>query len=271
LQPLAALRRGIADIRAGRAHHLAPAAPVEVAPLVEEVNALLDAQDKEIFRSRSRAADLAHGFKTPLAALITDAARLRQHGEDKLAEDIEAVADTMSRHVDRELALVRLRGGRSGALSAVTELAPLLDSLVATLLRTPAGEHLLFERVADKGVRLPFDRTDLAEVLGNLLENAAHHARAKVRVTARTHPLTIVIEDDGDGIPEPQIARVLERGGRLDEQGSGAGLGLSIVRDVLDAYGWHLQIARSELGGARVAIAPDTAAELSSARSVATA
>ena len=257
LRPLTVLRNGIAEIRAGRRTHLPGSVPSEVAPLVEEVNALLDAQDNEIRRSRSRAADLAHGFKTPLAALVTDAARLRQRGEDKLAKDIEAVADTMSRHVDRELALARVRGGMRGMAATTTELAPLMDSLIATLSRTPSGEHLGFDRTIANGARLPLDRTDLAEVLGNILENAARHARSKVRIVATVDPITVVIEDDGEGIPEDQMARVLERGGRLDEQGSGAGLGLSIVRDVLAAYGWHLQIVRSKLGGACVSIAPD--------------
>ena len=262
LQPLAVLRRGVAEIRAGHGTRLPIAVPSEVGPLVEEFNALLDAQDQEILRSRSRAADLAHGFKTPLAALVADAGRLRRRGEIKLAHDIEAVVDTMSRHVDRELALARLRGGARGAAAASTELAPLVASLVSTLSRTPSGEHLLFESVVAEGARLPFDRTDLAEVLGNILENAARHARSTVRITAATAPPGIAIEDDGEGIPQDQIARVLERGGRLDERGAGAGLGLSIVRDVLDAYGWHLQIGRSDLGGVRAAITPNPAARL---------
>jgi signal transduction histidine kinase len=122
------------------------------------------------------------------------------------------------------------------------------------------ARHLQFECAVAAGARLPFDRTDLAEVLGNILENAAHHARSKVQVTATLAPLGIAIDDDGDGIPEDQVARVLERGGRLDQRGAGAGLGLSIVRQVLDAYGWHLQIGRSELGGVRAKIAPNPAA-----------
>ena len=259
LRPLAVLRRGVAEIRTGHGTRLPVAVPSEVEPLVTEFNALLAAQEREIVRSRSRAADLAHGFKTPLAALVADAGRLRRRGEIKLAHDIEAVVDTMSRHVDRELALARLRGGaRAAAVS--TELAPLVASLVSTLSRTPSGEHLQFECAVAAGARLPFDRTDLAEVLGNILENAAHHARSKVQVTATLAPLGIAIDDDGDGIPEDQVARVLERGGRLDQRGAGAGLGLSIVRQVLDAYGWHLQIGRSELGGVRAKIAPNPAA-----------
>jgi signal transduction histidine kinase len=258
LRPLAVLRRGISEIRAGHRKRLPAAVPSEVGPLVEEVNALIDAQEREIARSRGRAADLAHGFKTPLAALTSDAARLRERGDDKTAEDIEAVADAMSRHVDRELALARLRSGTGSTGAAMSELRPLVSSLLTTLARTSSGEKILFERSIPEGLRIPLDRTDLAEVLGNLLENAARHAKARVRIAAIADPLSVVVEDDGEGIPEDQIARVLERGGRLDEQGSGSGLGLAIVQDVLEAYRWHLQITRSELGGARVTIAPDT-------------
>ncbi|UGY02259.1 sensor histidine kinase [Bradyrhizobium quebecense] len=258
LRPLALLRRGISDIRAGRLRHLPTAVPSEVEPLVEEVNALLDAQGREIMRSRGRAADLAHGFKTPLAALIADAARLRERGDSKMAQDIEAVADSMSRYVDRELALARLRSGARNTEAAVTELYPLLSSLLTTLARTPYGEGVRFERSVPEGLRIPLDRTDLAEVLGNLLENAARHAKARVSITAIAEPLSVVVEDDGEGIPKEQIVRVLERGGRLDEQGSGTGLGLAIVQDVLEAYGWRVQITRSELGGARVTIARGT-------------
>ncbi len=255
LRPLALLRRGISEIRAGHRKHLPAAAPSEVGPLVEEVNALLDAQEREIVRSRGRAADLAHGFKTPLAALIADAARLRERGDNKMAQDIEAVADAMSRHVDRELALARLRSEARSTGAAVTELRPLLSSLMTTLARTPCGDRILFECSIPEGLRIPLDRTDLAEVLGNLLENAARHAKTRVRIAAIADPLSVVVEDDGDGIPEQQITRVLERGGRLDQRGSGSGLGLAIVQDVLEAYGWHLQITRSDLGGARATIA----------------
>jgi signal transduction histidine kinase len=256
LRPLVLLRRGISEIRAGYRKHLPAAVPSEVEPLVEEVNALLDAQEREIVRSRGRAADLAHGFKTPLAALVADAARLRERGDNRMAQEIEGVADAMSRHVDRELTLARLRSGTRSTRATATELRPLLSSLLTTLARTPAGERMLFEDAIPEGLRIPLDRTDLAEVLGNLLENAARHAGSRVRIAAMANPLSVVVEDDGEGIPEEQIARVLERGGRLDEQGSGSGLGLAIVRDVLDAYGWHLQITRSNLGGARVTIAP---------------
>lgn len=259
LSPLDALRRGVAEIRSGRRLHLPAAVPAEVRPLVEEINGLLDAQEQEIERSRSRAADLAHGLKTPLAALAADAGRLRSRGEEAIADDIEAVGDAMSRHVDRELARARVRrAGRSRA-DVSAELAPLVRSLIATLSRTPSGGRVNFEtRIAD-GVQVPLDRTDLAEVLGNLLENAARHAAARVRISAGTDPIpTIVIEDDGEGIAPDQIPRVLGRGVRLDERGEGTGLGLAIVEDVLSAYGWRIEFATSDLGGLKATLAPQS-------------
>ena len=102
-------------------------------------------------------------------------------------------------------------------------------------------------------VAVAFDRTDLAEVLGNLLENATRHAKSRVRVAARetTAGLVIDVEDDGPGIAAELRPTALARGARLDERGEGAGLGLAIVQDVLEAYGWTLTLDRSELGGLR--------------------
>jgi signal transduction histidine kinase len=95
-------------------------------------------------------------------------------------------------------------------------------------------------------------------VLGNLLENAARHAAQRVRISFDSEG-SIVIEDDGPGIPPAQWPRVLERGLRLDERGEGAGLGLAIVQDVLNAYGWCLALAKSELGGLKATVVPPAA------------
>ena len=258
LRPLAVLRRDIADIRSGRSHRLPPAAPVEVQPLVDEVNALVEMQAQEIERSRSRAADLAHGLKTPLAALVSDAARLRERGEHAIAHDIEALGEAMSRHVDREMTRARVRANVRRSVGAATELAPLVDSLIAILARTPIGMRLTFEPRIPDGAAVPFDRTDLAEVLGNLLDNASRHALSRVRITAYPGPTgtLIAIEDDGKGIAPAARSKVLARGARLDQRGEGAGLGLAIVLDVLDAYGWRIVLDESDLGGLRAVIAP---------------
>ncbi len=259
LRPLDALRRGVADIRGGRNRHLPSAAPAEVQPLVEELNALLDQQERDIERARGRAADLAHGLKTPLAALAADARRLREQGQEAIAQNIQGVGEAMSRHVDRELARARARGKVRHKAGVSTELAPLVRSLIATVARTPSGERVTFDSRIPGQTSVPIDRTDLAEVLGNLLDNAARHAASRVRIGTSPVPsgLSIVIEDDGQGIAPGARSRVVARGARLDEGGEGAGLGLAIVQDVLELYGWQLDLAVSDqLGGLRAAIAP---------------
>lgn len=261
LRPLASLRRSVAEIRSGRSRRLPTSVPSEVQPLVAEVNALLDTQQRDIERARRRAADLAHGLKTPLAALAADADALRARGETTVAHSIEAAVEAMSRHVDRELARVRVQGAAHTASSASTELLPVVRSIVETLARAHAGARLSVATEIAEGMRLPFDRADLAEVLGNLLENAARHARRSVRVSAVRDPAgtRIVIEDDGPGIAPAARDAVLQTGKRLDERTGGTGLGLAIVQDVLDAYGWRLELATSDLGGLKAIVAPGPA------------
>ncbi|MBT3071366.1 HAMP domain-containing histidine kinase [Rhodomicrobium sp. Az07] len=259
LRPLDRLRRGVADIRAGRIVNLPTTVPSEVHPLVEEMNALIDSQEREIERSRGRAADLAHGLKTPLAALSADARRLRGQGEKHIADDIESVVAAMGRHVDRELARARVRGVAGRSASRPTPLAPLLASLIATLGRTPEGARVVFDTSLPRDFAIPMDRTDLAEVLGNLLENAARHASTRVLVSAAADEagarVLITVEDDGVGIAPEVRDWVMARGVRLDERERGTGLGLAIVQDVLDAYGWRLSLdASSALGGLRATI-----------------
>ncbi len=259
LRPLKLLRQRVAEVRAGRMHHLPPAAPAEVQPLVWEVNALLDAREHEIARSRGRAADLAHGLKTPLAALMGDARRLREAGQKDIARDIEAVSQAMSRIVDRELARARSRGAVWHKPDLSTELAPLVRSLLATLSRTSEGARVSFDPQVPADLFIPMDRTDLAEVLGNVLDNAARHAASRVRIVAcrECSGTSIIVEDDGAGIPPAAQASATQRGVRFDERTEGTGLGLAIVQDVLDTYDWRLLLGKSEaLGGLKVTLAP---------------
>lgn len=248
LKPLNRLRDGVAAIRQGKSRQLEGTAPTEVEPLVEEINGLLAAQEREIDRSRRRAADLAHGLKTPLAALAADARRLGEKGENELASDIQGVGETMRRHVERELARARIRGTRGLGPVAPTPLRPLVETLIAMQSRTAEGKRLTFENVLEGEPVVLMDKADLAEVLGNLIENAARHARLRVRVGALQDG-RVFIEDDGPGIPEASRAIVLERGERLDRKGVGAGLGLAIAQEVVEAYERRLTLGTSPLGG----------------------
>jgi signal transduction histidine kinase len=161
----------------------------------------------------------------------------------------------MHGHIDRELARSRLRNARA---PAALDPAPVIRGLVNTLRRTPRGETIGFEVAGEPDLEVRVDRDDLSEVLGNLLENAARHARSKVRVrlAANGPEVRFEIDDDGPGIAAAQRKGVLDRGRRLDSSPAGAGLGLAIVCDVLEHYGRRLRLGRSPaLGGLQVTFA----------------
>ncbi|BBU61323.1 histidine kinase [Methylosinus sp. C49] len=254
LAPLAGLGVAVSEIAKGRRRRLDSPAPPEVWPLIDEVNGLLDERDKEIERARNRAADLAHGLKTPLTALAADARLLREKGETEIARSLDRIGDAMHRHVARELARARSRGVARGG--APTPVAEVVDALARTL--ASAGTEARFEMRIAPQARIAVDRVDLMEILGNLMENAARHARERIRISFGGG--LFIVEDDGPGLPEGSEALIRRRGGRLDETG-GAGLGLAIVQDVLDAYGADMRFSRSALGGLRVEVDLSGAAE----------
>ncbi|MDG6404290.1 ATP-binding protein, partial [Pseudomonas quasicaspiana] len=137
-----------------------------------------------------------------------------------------------------------------------------LNGLFATL-RMIHGEHLNLEMQVKPGLSLPWDREDILELLGNLLDNACKWADSEVLLTISREEasFSIVIEDDGPGIPEAMREEVFSRGARLDEQITGHGLGLGIVRDIVQVWGGHLQLEASQSGGLRVRIdLPDRSA-----------
>jgi len=256
LKPVHRVISGVSAIRNGALRRLeTDGVPKEVAPLVEEVNALLDAQDQAISRARDRAANLAHGLKTPLSALVTDVERLRANGETEIADDISELTERMRRHIQRELARARLRHGRS---QDRTPLKPIADGIMRALKRTPAGEELTLESTIEAAVTVPVDPDDLNELLGNLAENAVRFARTRVLIDAEisSDAILIRIGDDGPGLDPKAANRPIEPSQRLDQSETGAGLGLVISGDIVDSFGGQLELGTSVLGGleARISI-----------------
>ncbi|ESQ15033.1 MAG: HAMP domain-containing histidine kinase [Thiohalocapsa sp. PB-PSB1] len=252
LAPLESVRRGVGAIRSGRARRLADDYPDEVMPLVAEVNALLSAREQAIERARAWTADLAHGLKTPLAALAADAERLRRAGEPALADDLEQLAEAMRRRVDRELIRARVRSGTE-IHQARSDLVDACRRLLRTLRRTPMGEGIDWRLHAPQQAVAALMLDDLMDLLGNLLENAAKWATQTVDI--RIHAgerIGIIIADDGPGVPDAELPCLGERGLRLDLQKEGSGLGLAIVRDVIDAYGGSIAFRRADGGGLSV-------------------
>ena len=254
LRPLSAVRRGLEEVRHGTADQLADNHPTEVLPLVAEVNELLSLRDRSVAFARARAADLAHGLKTPLQVLTATADRLR--GTDPAnAAALDEITSEMSDRIDYQLRLARLRL-RSGSDVLSASLNNALSRSASVVRKTREGEALCWDVALGDDLRVNIDRHDLLELTGVVLENAAKWARSRVAVGVRRSgdKVEVQIEDDGPGLSEEQIARLGVRGRRFDESRPGSGLGLAIATEILALNGGEAAFTRSTLGGLSVTL-----------------
>jgi signal transduction histidine kinase len=255
LKPLSKLRDGIEAIRRGAGDRVPGSYPLEVMPLVAEVDEMLAWQRKSIEFARARASDLAHGLKTPLSVLGTLSGRIRESGDGETAELIEELADEMADRIDYQLRLSRLRvRTRSHALNASLDQA--LGRTVSVMRKTRDGEKLRWEIEMEEALVLDIDPHDLLELVGVLLENAAKWGKSLVHVDARRADghVRIRIADDGPGLGEAELSRLGVRGRRLDETVPGSGLGLAIAGEIVALNDGTMSFARAQEGGVEVTV-----------------
>ena len=250
LSPLRQLHRELLAVRRGEATRIEGAFATELTPLVRDLNALLAREQQEREHARERAADLAHGFKTPLAVQSAIARDLRRRGEAQVAGELDVQVEMMSRHVTRELSRVRTVGA-STLSRATTNVRPIVAQVVNALGRISADRNLSW--TIDVGETTVFvgEENDLLEIVGNLADNASKWAASSIIIKARSTggTLTLSVEDDGPGLPAAERDLAMTRGARLDEQTDGHGLGMSIVAKMVERYGGSLCLERSALGG----------------------
>ncbi|KQM53378.1 MULTISPECIES: sensor histidine kinase [Sphingomonas] len=245
LWPLRRVREEIARMRAGQSNRVSSAMPVEVAPMVEELNALIEHNERQAEEARRHAGNLAHALKTPLTVIMNAATAQ----SDDLADTVIREARTMRRQVDHHLARARAVGRRGSAHSRA-DVWPSLESVERAVGRL--YRHVRIDVTGPRGLQVHVERQDLDEMLGNLIENAAKYGGGSVFVTvgAQSGFVEFLVEDDGVGIPEEERVRIFDRGVRLDTGKPGTGLGLAIVRDVAEIYEGTVALEESEdLGG----------------------
>ncbi len=252
LSPLRRVRAAIQNLRTTGAGRITDPLPLEVQPLVEELNALLEHSERQAEEARRHAGNLAHALKTPLTVL-TNAATARA---PDLGDAVMRETRTMQRHVDHHLARARAVGRRAVGHARTNVMASAEAVRRAVERLYPEGR---LDIAGDKTATVSLERQDLDELLGNLIENAAKYGGGSVFVTidpdeheAPRDPAMCLIwvEDDGAGIPEAERTRIFDRGVRLDTGKPGTGLGLAIVRDVAEIYGGSVTLGESEdLGG----------------------
>lgn len=254
LKPLERMRGALAEVRAGRAQELTGDFPTEIRPLAAELNALLRTNRELVERARTHVGNLAHALKTPLSVILNEA-RARQPDLAKITDQGRLMGERIQHELDR----ARMAAS-AGAVGVVTEVAPVVEALARTLEKLYGDRPIELGTEVQPGIVFRGERQDLEEVVGNLLDNACKWAARKVALTAAAEPdggdgrrwWQLSIEDDGPGLSEETREEVLRRGRRLDETKPGSGLGLSIVADLVGAYGGTLRLSRALLGGLRV-------------------
>ncbi len=250
LTPLEQIRRDLPRLAQGEIAQLPADAPDEVRPLVAELNRLLALLDQRQRRARHALGNLAHAVKTPLTALV-------QLAEQPLPPEDGAGWQALRQQIhqiraltERELKRARIAGG--GAPGQRVLLEREVADLIETLRRIHRDRNPRIEVRIPASSAFPYDRDDLLELLGNLLDNACQWATAVVRLTASVtrQGLCLRVEDDGPGCPPEQMELLRRRGARIDESRAGHGLGLAIAGDIVRQYGGVLRLDRSTaLGG----------------------
>lgn len=218
--------------------------PTEVAPLVEDINNLLDRNREIVSRSRRQAADLAHAVKTPSAIVRNELEQLRQQGQP-VGEAINAL-DRLDAQLKRSFARIRADGS-DGAGWVFTDVSMALGRMNRAFAALARNSDKNVTADIAENLRARIDQSDFEEVVGNLLDNALKWASARVHLTALRDGQTvqIVIEDDGPGIPARDLGIATLSGQRLDTSIPGTGLGLAIAADIAHAYGGKVTLGPS--------------------------
>ncbi len=245
LQPLNKLRQDVTN-RWNSGKRLLPTDyPEEVAPLVVDLNDLLDRNTAILDRARRRAADMAHALNTPVAIMRNELSSLDSSGVniERAQEALERIESQIAR------SLSRIRSANSAEIGGNSvSVAFSLERLGRAFHRLVADHGMTLDVICDARFEVFMDRDDLEESLGNIIDNGFKWCRSVVRVRAEAaeKKILIIVEDDGPGIPQNDHREALRAGGRLDHAAPGTGLGLAIVSDLAQAYGGSLELGTSE-------------------------
>lgn len=261
LRPVARIRAEVDDITADRLDRrvAVPASGDEIAALAGTMNRMLDRLDAAATAQRRFVSDASHELRSPLATIRQHAELAQLHPDATSVDDLAGVVHDeglrMQELVDALLLLTRL--DEQAALRE--DLVDLDDLALAEVRRLRAGGAT----VDGSGIRAARVRGDarlLGQLVRNLADNAARHARSAVAigVTGRGAEVVLTVDDDGAGVPPDERDRIFERFVRLDEararDAGGSGLGLAIVRAIAEAEGGGVRVEDSPLGGARFSV-----------------
>lgn len=255
LNPLKKMQKELSELRSGDKTAFEQEYPKEVSPMVNDLNALLFHYQELLDRARQHAGNLSHALKTPLSVLKNEVSTL----DDSVQKQLQPPVDQIQDYIDYHLGRARMAGSKN-ILAVKANPSERVDAISMAFDKVYASQDVVLINEIDSEIDVAVDKTDLDEMVGNLLENAYKWSSSIIRVHAITHPdnendtVNIIVEDDGPGIPEQELASVVKRGVRLDETTPGTGLGLNIVSEMAHSYRGGLTLSRSSMGGLKAVL-----------------
>ncbi len=255
LRPLRQVALEIADIESGERSELSKDYPSELQRLTRNTNRLLDAERKRLARYRNTLGNLAHSLKTPLAIVRNT---LEKHELDSEVEaSIQSQVDRMSDIVGYQLQRAAASGSTTLGVAKI-DVRGVLDAIVESLNKVYADKGVTCAIESSPTLYYRAEKGDLMEVFGNLLDNAYKWCRSEVKVSLNEQfddefelpGFECVVSDDGPGISSQDATRILQRGQRADETVAGHGIGLSVVRELIDIMSGTLTLEKAANGGA---------------------
>ena len=264
LRPVEAIRAEVASISHQDLERRVPVPPYddEVGRLATTMNEMLRRLEKASRRQREFVANASHELQSPLAAFRTQLDVFIAHPEGAdwpgVARDLHVDSDRMERLVHDLLFLAR---DDDRATTVPADLIDLDDVVLeeAARLRPACRAQLDTSGVTAAPVR--GSRDELARLVRNLVENAAHHATARIRVELSANDaVRLSVSDDGAGVDPRHRERIFERFFRTDEsrsRGTGStGLGLSIARSIAERHGGSIAVDGGETGARFIVLLP---------------
>lgn len=252
LRPLRLIGEEVRAIENGRKQRFDSSYPSEIKPLTQNLNLLLQREQHQMQRYRNALDDLAHSLKTPLAVLHGLAEKAVWQEEDK--QTLLQQNERMNQIVSYQLQKAATVGGE--LMSKPVDLIALLKKTCNALGKVYRSKGIQIDLKTQEAIFLRMDESDLLEVLGNLIDNACKYGHEKVKIEAleENDRVELVIQDDGDGLLQKQVQKILKRGIRFDQTREGQGIGLAVVHEIVTAYEIGINFSTSELGGLKVTL-----------------
>jgi len=240
------LRLNLSSIRHKQTEKSGINVPVEIMPLVREIEMLVDQLRSRIIRTRNAIGNMAHELKRPLQLLLIQNEGVTKTGQVKPIDDIKNI-------IERELRRAKISGAKS--IGSKTNLNEELPYIIEMMAKIYPKILIKFDHSIEVE-SLELDQDDMLELIGNLLDNACKFAYQTVRLTLNINKsyFVLIFEDDGHGIDSAQIEKIKLRGIRVDESTEGYGLGLNICNDILDSYNGTIKFSQSTSGGLMVTV-----------------